>query len=62
VAFRASHSLKGLSLNLGFTGLQEASSLLCETLRGGDPHSDIKPLLEDVDVEYNKVVSAIKML
>jgi HPt (histidine-containing phosphotransfer) domain-containing protein len=61
-AFRASHSLKGLSLNLGLTGLQKASETLCEELRGGAPAADITPMQYAVEEEYQKVVSAIGML
>jgi HPt (histidine-containing phosphotransfer) domain-containing protein len=62
VAFRASHTLKGLSLNLGFTGLQRTSEELCEALRGGKPDIDIAPLVSAVGEEYEKVISAIKAL
>jgi HPt (histidine-containing phosphotransfer) domain-containing protein len=61
-AFRASHSLKGLSLNLGLTGLQKASETLCEELRGGVPSVDVTPLQYAVEEEYQKVVTAIGML
>jgi HPt (histidine-containing phosphotransfer) domain-containing protein len=61
-AFRASHSLKGLSLNLGLTGLQKASETLCEELRGGEPSVDITPMRDAVEEEYQKVILAIGML
>lgn len=61
-AFRASHSLKGLSLNLGFTGLKKVSETLCEELRGGTPSADVAHMFHDVEQEYQKVVSAIEML
>jgi HPt (histidine-containing phosphotransfer) domain-containing protein len=59
VAFRMSHNLKGVSLNLGLTGLQKTSNVLCEALRGGKPTVDIEPLLTPVKEEYKKAVEAI---
>lgn len=61
-AFRMSHNLKGISLNLGFTGLQISSSELCEALRGGKPAIDITELLKSVKQEYDKVNAAIEKL
>lgn len=62
VAFRAVHNLKGISLNLGFTGLIKASTELCESLRNGKPTGDISPLLAEVTKEYNLVIDAVKEL
>jgi HPt (histidine-containing phosphotransfer) domain-containing protein len=62
VAFRMSHNLKGVSLNLGLSGLKTASSALCEELRGGKPKGDITPLLESVGEEYQKVINAVRQL
>jgi HPt (histidine-containing phosphotransfer) domain-containing protein len=61
-AFRAAHSIKGISLNLGFSGLQDTVSDLCEALRGGKPDIDISKMVEKVTVDYQKVISAIEML
>jgi HPt (histidine-containing phosphotransfer) domain-containing protein len=62
LAFRMAHNLKGVSLNLGLTGLQTSSASLCEALRGGKPEIDITSLLESVKEEYQKVVSSINQL
>jgi HPt (histidine-containing phosphotransfer) domain-containing protein len=62
LAFRTSHNLKGVGLNLGLTGLQKESHDLCEMLRGGKPTADISGMVSAVEEEYNKVIDAIKML
>lgn len=62
LAFRMSHNLKGVSLNLGLTGLQKTSDALCESLRGGKPTVDIEPLLTPVKEEYAKVIDSVKGL
>jgi HPt (histidine-containing phosphotransfer) domain-containing protein len=62
IAFRMSHNLKGVSLNLGLTNLQKASQELCETVRHGEPATDISGLVTKVTEEYNKVVDAISKL
>lgn len=58
-AFRAAHTLKGVGMNLGFTGLHEASDLLTEALRGGNKPAD-DTLLDKVKAEYEKTVAALK--
>ena len=58
--FRASHNLKGVSLNLGLGDLAKSSSELCETMRPGKkPEIDITSLLEQVKVDYAKTVALI---
>lgn len=61
-AFRFVHNLKGMSANLGMTRLFNASSELCELLRGGTPKGDIAPLLAAVDAEYAATSDAISQL
>lgn len=62
-AFRASHTLKGICLNLGFTELYKASSALTEKLRGNNVlDEESKTLFERVREEYDRTVSAIKDL
>lgn len=61
-AFRHSHNLKGVGLNLGMTKLHQSSDVLCETLRGGTPKEDVGPLLEQVKKDYEQVVEAIRQL
>ncbi len=61
-AFRAAHSLKGVSLNLSLTPLVNASSAITEALRSAPPAGDVTPLLEDVLSAYALVEKAIRAL
>lgn len=58
-AFRASHTLKGVCLNLGFTGLGKASAEITEKLRGRDT-SGCDELLKNVEEQYTSLVSALR--
>lgn len=58
-AFRAAHTLKGVSQNLGFTSLFTASSALTEALRNGFP-PDISSLLLPVKESYKNTANAIR--
>ena len=57
-AFRAVHTLKGVCANLGFRDLLQASSDLCEKLRGRELEGS-EPLYEVVKEQYKKVIEAI---
>ena len=59
-AFRASHNLKGMALNLGLTKLGNSGSALCDTMRHGAPTADISELRAQVAADYAETVSAIK--
>ncbi len=60
-AFRAAHTLKGVSLNLGFTRLHKVSDEITEALRGGEkPENEM--LLEKVKEEYERTVAALSEL
>ena len=62
-AFRASHTLKGICLNLGFTALCDASSALTEKLRGNNTLDDeSKSLFARVHEEYDRTIQAIEKL
>lgn len=61
-AFRMAHTLKGISLNLGFDGLQRTSSELCEALRNGKPETDITGLVKAVEEAYERVIAAVANL
>lgn len=61
-AFRASHNLKGMCLNLSLGRLAESSSALCETMRHGKPTVDITALTEQVKKDYAKVLAMIDTL
>ena len=62
-AFRASHTLKGICLNLGFTALYDVSSALTEKLRGNNTLDDeSRALFTRVQEEYDRTIQAIKGL
>lgn len=65
-AFRAAHSLKGVSVNLGFQRLSNSSGVLTEYLRGKEKQQidkmKWKELFESLSEDYKKVVDAIKSL
>lgn len=58
-AFREAHTLKGVSINLGFTRLYIASDALTEALRGGQKPAD-DALMERVSQEYEHTVTLLK--
>ena len=59
-AFRAAHTLKGISYTLGFQSLGDCVAKLCDKLREGLlPSSTVLQLLE---TEYNRVLTSIKRL
>lgn len=60
-AFRCAHTLKGVCLNLGFTGLYEVSDEMTEALRGESRPAD-DTLFEKVQTEYNRTVALLKEL
>lgn len=61
-SFRAAHTLKGVSANLGFEQLRQSSSALTEFLRGkAEPvPAEALPLLEQVRRDYQMTVDAIR--
>lgn len=58
-AFQASHTLKGVCANLGFTGLQEVSNQLTEELREGKKPED-DSLFDQVRSQYNRIIECLK--
>ena len=60
-AFRAAHTLKGVSQNLGFTDLFTASQALTEALRGPRPLTD-PALREAVAMDQAALLTAIQEL
>jgi len=60
-AFRAAHTIKGVSQNLGFDSLYHASMPLTEALRARQLPVD-ESLVQDLDAAYQKTVAAIKEL
>ena len=61
-AFRAVHTLKGVTQNLGFAKLGEAASKLTEYLRADKQLAGSEVLYAAVQEQYNKVVDALKEL
>lgn len=60
-AFLAFHTLKGVSQNMGFTGLYEPSNALTEELRAKPADfTRAKELFEPVKAEYGKTVEALR--
>ncbi|MDE6727933.1 MAG: Hpt domain-containing protein, partial [Oscillospiraceae bacterium] len=60
-AFRMSHTLKGLCLNLGLDKLLESSAALTEGLRDYENVAENVPeLLENVKRDYEAAVAAIR--
>ena len=60
-AFRAAHTLKGVSANLGFTALYNAVSQITEALRNGDIVR-AKGLFPHVSEKHAAVLKAIQGL
>lgn len=58
VAFRAAHTLKGVSRDMGFITLSENASAVTEALRA-DNHDLAQELLPALQKEYQRVAEAI---
>lgn len=65
-AFRAAHSLKGISANLAFQRLENSVSVLTELLRDSDKKTvdkeQCKKHMEYVIKDYNDVIEAVRKL
>lgn len=59
--FTASHTLKGLALNLGFKKLAETSAALCEATRNSYA-DNAQELFEAVKISQEQVISLIDQL
>lgn len=60
-AFRAAHTLKGVSLNLGFDNLTPPAAALTEVLRAGTFSGSAEPFAL-VEKEYARTMAAISAL
>ncbi len=60
-AFRAAHTLKGVSQNLSFTKLYEPTHDVTEALRANDL-AKAKEIMPKVDEAYLQTITAIKSL
>lgn len=61
-AFRCSHNLKGVCLNLGLGRYTSAATELCESMRHGKPDFDIAPLIDAVKTQHAFVIAQIRTL
>ncbi len=62
-AFRAAHTIKGVSSNLSLTELYQASSELSDVLRNREDYGeDIEPAFERVAQAYVKTAECIRAL
>lgn len=61
-AFRVTHSMKGVTLNLGLSPLEHSSREMCEALRNGKVPDNIDEMFEQVRADNERVVEAIHML
>ncbi len=59
-AFRMAHTLKGISLNLGFAHLSQASSALTEQLRGRDLTVGYAAEFAALQEQYARTVGTIR--
>ena len=58
-AFRAAHTLKGVTQNLSFTKLYQSSHEITEALRTKN-YDQTGQLMAQVEADYNQTVSAIQ--
>lgn len=61
--FRVAHTIKGVSMNLGFTKLEKSSSILCDELRGiksGSEKTGTEDLIEKLKSDYYETTDLIK--
>ena len=61
VAFRAAHTLKGVSKNLAFTKLGDSASELTEILRNGDLEK-AKEYFPTVKEDYESIIKALALV
>ena len=58
-AFKASHTMKGISANLGFNKMFSAFSLVTEELRSGNIEKAAELMTRATD-EYQKIIAILK--
>ncbi len=64
-AFKAAHTMKGVSQNLGFKDLSDSVCLLTEELRNYQQSVDVsacQKLFAQVCADYDKTAGAIRLL
>ena len=60
--FATSHNLKGMAANLSISEFCKSVTEVCEAARGGEPKSDIAPLIEKSKADYGMTIDAISRL
>lgn len=58
-AFKAAHTMKGISANLGFTKMYSAFSIVTEELRSGNIEKAAELMTRATD-EYQKIIAILK--
>lgn len=61
-AFMGAHTMKGIAMNLGLTGLAETASALTEELRQGMITPEADSLFTELEERYRDTVRCIGML
>lgn len=61
-AFKAVHTLKGVSANMAFTSLTQGCEKLTEDLRGGQASEAAQTYFEEIKASYELVIKTIKEL
>lgn len=62
-AFRAAHTIKGITQNLSLTKLYASSAQLCDVLRDRQEYGeDIPPAFEAVERDYQFTIGCIQQL
>jgi len=61
-AFRAAHTLKGITMNMNLDRLAASASALTEDLRGGFPKAPPEALFEKVREDYHVTAETIRTL
>ncbi len=60
-AFRAAHTLKGVTMNLGFSNMYQPVSALTEIFRGGTLEN-AEAQLQELKEEYRKTIAALQQV
>lgn len=61
-AFMGVHTLKGIAMNFGLTGIEENASTLTEELRGGKITPEAARLFAELKLSYMETIKLIGML
>ncbi len=62
LAFMGAHTMKGIAMNLGLTGLAETAGALTEELRQGTITPDSRSFFKELENRYQETVRIIGMI